>query len=249
MKFIRVLAFGAAIICGFDANAVLIPTSATIYLDGQAGSWVSGALPAPQVTWTQGSNGTVSTYIHPYWHDAVVISIFNATTSWQFAFAAPTNDPAGGLSSGNVPGVGYYANAVRWPFEPYNQPGMEVSGNGRGENTLTGWFDILDLQLNAAGTEITSVAIDFDQWGGTEAQSGPSLYGSIRINSDLPVDLRPVPEPSTWLLMSLGLLYLGRTTLRGAFQRAQRLCSWRMGPQRHATTRLSANSSSVESAL
>jgi len=40
-----------------------------------------------------------------------------------------------------VPGT--YLNATRYPFQAANVPGLDVSGEGRGSNTLTGQFTIV----------------------------------------------------------------------------------------------------------
>lgn len=206
---------------------VSTPASATIYLDGQAGDWVSGALPTPQVTWTQGVSGTVSAYISN-WARAPVVSLFTPITSWQFAFAAPTNDPLNGIFGGAPPTVGFYGNATRWPFEKYNEPGISATGGGRGVNTASGWFEVFEITLNADQSEYLSLAVDFQQWDttlGIQDPSGPSLYGSIRVNSTIPIHMRPVPEASTGWMLLAGMLtllvwtkHVGQTTRRSSMR-------------------------------
>src|SRR5262249_1104079 len=66
----------------------------------------------------------------------------NSLDYWNLNFAAPFNAPL-------VPG--YYPNAQRFPFQASNVPGLDVSGQGRGSNTLTGNFTILQAIYAANG--------------------------------------------------------------------------------------------------
>jgi uncharacterized repeat protein (TIGR01451 family) len=67
---------------------------------------------------------------------------------------------------------------ARWPFQTSIQPGLDVSGDGRGCNTLTGKFLVLDATY--VGTTVQSFAANFEQH--CEGQTIP-LYGAIRFNS------------------------------------------------------------------
>lgn len=73
-----------------------------------------------------------------------------------------------------------YENATRYPFQSPTLPGLDVSGDGRGCNTLTGRFDILEISY--ASGQISSFAADFEQHceGGT-----PALFGSVRYNASV----------------------------------------------------------------
>lgn len=102
-------------------------------------------------------------------NDPDVVNIdFQDSNFWNFDFAAPD---ATGLTQG------LYLNATRYPFNPATEPGMSVYGAGRGCNTLSGQFNVLQMQNDAAG--IQSLAIDFEQH--CESQT-PALYGQIRYN-------------------------------------------------------------------
>ncbi len=95
---------------------------------------------------------------------------YRGTTWWDLNFAAP---------NGERLRPGPYEDATRFPFQSPTEPGLDVSGDGRGCNTLTGRFDILEISYDASG-EIDRFAADFEQHcEGME----PALYGSIRINS------------------------------------------------------------------
>lgn len=70
---------------------------------------------------------------------------------------------------------GYYGDLSRYPFHNPATGGLSWSGNGRGCNTLTGWFVVDEVTyFNAA---ITAISLRFEQHceGGT-----PALRGQIR---------------------------------------------------------------------
>ena len=70
---------------------------------------------------------------------------------------------------------GLYADLQRYPFHNPVKGGLSWSGDGRGCNTLTGWF-IVDSVTYASGV-LSSVDLRFEQHceGGT-----PALRGQIR---------------------------------------------------------------------
>ena len=102
-------------------------------------------------------------------------------------------------------------DAVRFPFEPAGSAGMDISGDGRGSNTLTGVFTILDIDFGANGA-INSFAATFEQHS---EGSTPALFGSFAFNSNA----FNVPEPKPLYLLVIGLLglsILSRITRRRA---------------------------------
>jgi hypothetical protein len=119
-----------------------------------------------QLTGLDGNfSGTAST--------SVASITFQGSDFWTLSFAAPAGSPL-------VPGT--YEGAFRHPFQPAGSPGLSVSGEGRGCNTLTGRFVVHAIEKS--GTTLTRFEADFEQHceGGTSA-----LFGSIRLNSDRPV--------------------------------------------------------------
>ena len=82
-------------------------------------------------------------------------------------------------------------------FNSPTRPGLDFSGNGRGNNTLGGWFDVLQVEYLPGGG-IGAFAVDFRQYDESEQMTGPSTYGSLRINSSIPLhftDLHATPTP------------------------------------------------------
>lgn len=99
---------------------------------------------------------------------------------WNLELAAP---------EGASLSVGSYANATRWPFQETTAPGLTFSGNYRGNNRLTGSFNILESNVADDGT--FSFAVDFLQYD--EESTNAWIKGAIRYNSEVPVNLTPEP--------------------------------------------------------
>lgn len=77
-------------------------------------------------------------------------------------------------------GVGSFEEATRFPFQEPGEPGLSVSGRGRGCNRLTGRFEVLEFATDASGG-VTNLAIDFEQ----HCEGGdPALFGVIRVNAE-----------------------------------------------------------------
>lgn len=73
---------------------------------------------------------------------------------------------------------GYYANLERYPFHNPIAGGLNWSGQGRGCNTLRGWF-VVD-SVNYVGGVLTAIDLRFEQH--CEGQL-PALYGKIHWSS------------------------------------------------------------------
>ncbi len=106
------------------------------------------------------------------------VTVSDNSTGLNLDFASPTNTTLR---------VGRYAAAERYPFNSPLGAGLSVDGDGRGCNTLKGWFSVKEYELNSAGA-VTRLAIDFVQ---NCEVTGPPLYGAIRFNSQYPLT---VPE-------------------------------------------------------
>jgi hypothetical protein len=151
----------------------------------------------------------------------------NPSVWWNLDFAAPGNLRL-------APGV--YEHATRFPFQQATAPGFSVSGEGRGCNTLTGRFEVLEVTYGPSG-EVLTFAADFEQHC---EGLGPALTGSIRYNAG------PVPSRCTSRTVTLSGLndevsasVTNATTLsalRGVLSQAQRALD-RSSP-RTARTRL-----------
>jgi hypothetical protein len=103
------------------------------------------------------------------------VSVSGNGEYWTFIFAVPEGAT---LAAGNR-----FAAAHRYPVNSPTDTGMEVTGNGNACNTLLGWFEVLDYQLDAHG-KLSSLAIDFVQ---NCEVTMPPLFGSVRVASDVPL--------------------------------------------------------------
>lgn len=87
---------------------------------------------------------------------------------------------------------GYYGNLARHPFHNPVNGGLSWSGEGRGCNTLAGWF-IVD-SVTYEGSVMTSIDLRFEQ----RCEGGASaLHGRVRWNAnDSAAAPRPVAPPA-----------------------------------------------------
>jgi hypothetical protein len=70
--------------------------------------------------------------------------------------------------------TGYYPDLQRYPFHDPTKGGLSWSGDGRGSNTLTGWF-VVD-SVGYVNGELTSIDLRFEQ----HSEGGaPALHGAI----------------------------------------------------------------------
>lgn len=155
--------------CLFTLMAGVLPAHAqttALFFDSQPGDYIGQGR---QQTWTSADLPfTASSF------DASQVTISaraaDFSTWWDLRFAAP---------AGTSLQPGIYENAVRASLQNPVSPGLDVSGSGRGCNTVIGRFQIHEITLGAGGT-VTRFAADFEQ----HCEGGaPALYGSVRYNS------------------------------------------------------------------
>jgi hypothetical protein len=101
----------------------------------------------------------------------VSITFSNGSDSWSLDFAAPDAIPLQ---------MQAYPNATRFPFQDPDEPGLSVSGQGRGCNTLTGEFEVKQIVY---GPIISFHATFVQHCEGF----GPALHGEILYNSSDPL--------------------------------------------------------------
>jgi len=191
-----------------------LANNAEVYLQGDPGSWVGGAIGAPSVTWIHGIDGIFSSSTAST--GQINIS-YQSDADWSFNFASPTYNSQTNTNTGTPLKVGMYLNATRYPFNSPTKPGMSIYGNGRGDNTSDGWFDVLDVAFDGSGN-LLRLAVDFKQYDETNTMSGPGIFGSLRYN-DPGIALNttgasPTPVPAAVWLLGSGLLGLAGASRR-----------------------------------
>jgi hypothetical protein len=99
---------------------------------------------------------------------------FDGDSSWTLDFAGIGNAP---LQSGVL-----YSNAALYPLQTVNQPGLDVYGDGRGSDTVTGQFYVLSIGYNADNSIASFEAILEQHSGGAV----PALYALVCYNYSKP---------------------------------------------------------------
>jgi hypothetical protein len=96
-------------------------------------------------------------------------------TLWDLDFALPADA---------LPVAGRYTGATRYPFQTSTIPGLDLSGDGRGCNKLSGDFTIREAAFAANG-DVISFAADLVQ---RCEDVQPPLVAEVRFNSTVPLD-------------------------------------------------------------
>jgi hypothetical protein len=99
--------------------------------------------------------------------------------------------------------VGDYEGATRYPFNSLaGTNGLDISGEGRGLNTIYGDFIVSQVSYDASGN-ISSLAATFDQYatynGVPDFSRG--LHGEVYFNCAPPT---PTPAPAAIILLFSG---------------------------------------------
>lgn len=100
---------------------------------------------------------------------------------WFVDLAAP---------GGRPPPPGAYPGAMRNPFEPPGVPGLDINGEGRGCNELTGRFDVAEAAYGRQG-DVRRIRATFVQHCEGAA---PALRGEVRVGTTVRAILRVVPR-------------------------------------------------------
>jgi hypothetical protein len=156
----------------FIGSASALAGQNVLYYQSQPGDFVGLGAEATFI----GTDGTFNTL--PASPDTARVRFFtpNFTHFWDLIIFSPSN---------TVLQPGAYEDAQSFPSVAH--PGLNFTGEGRGCNTLTGRFDVLEIVRDANGV-IIQLAVNFEQHC-TDSNNAiqPGLLGQIRYNSDVPV--------------------------------------------------------------
>jgi hypothetical protein len=117
-----------------------------VHLDGDPGAYIFSGSETDQVTTWSPINGNANN--DTFWFEC-------SPGGWMIAFSS--------RQLGHPLAVGRYDNAMRFPFESSGHPGLDISGNGRGCNTETGWFEIESISGGPANSGFTELTATFEQ--------------------------------------------------------------------------------------
>jgi hypothetical protein len=95
--------------------------------------------------------------------------------------------------------TGYYANAQRTAFRTAGHPGLDIYGNGRGCNTVSGAFEVRVLAISNGLISRLDLLYEQHCEGGT-----PALFGEVRINDPSATQAVVSSTSITWPYMPLG---------------------------------------------
>jgi hypothetical protein len=113
------------------------------------------------------------------------VRVQGATDDFTLELMPPKGETfPGSVSPILYPGV--YEGAVRYPFQAAIDPGISISGDGRGCNEITGTFEVRESFFGAVGIPVTLWAT-FEQ----HCEGGaPKLVGEIRVDADTALYVR-----------------------------------------------------------
>jgi len=144
---------------GVGSAAACLGGGNVIFYSGDPGDWVfSGTTTITQGTWgASGSARNLTVHVDPS----------NGTTQglwWNLNFST--------RQVGQDMGVDVYTQAERAPFASPGHPGIDISGDGRGCNTITGAFQVESIRWQ--GSALKDFTASFEQHceGGTPALRG-----------------------------------------------------------------------------
>jgi hypothetical protein len=149
-------------------GALDVPTSGTyLYLYSETGDWIGAGLEQLYTSadstfhldFPEGSNSESAWLVQG-----------NYVHWWDVQLGAPI---------GQALLEGSYLGAGRYSFRPDNLPGMDIGGDSRGCNTLTGRFDIDEI-TRAANGQILTFQATFEQHC---EGAVPALFGRLRVES------------------------------------------------------------------
>jgi hypothetical protein len=146
-------------------------------------------------------------------HVSVSVSGFNSDW-WSLDLAAP---------SGQSLAPGIYDGATRWPFQGAG-PGLDLSGNGRGCNTLTGTFTIQNVVFGPRGY-VQTLDATYEQHceGGATAARGEIHIANPAAPPQLAIGLKVATDGTAstlngnaYLHGTVGCTAAAKVTLSGA---------------------------------
>ncbi|MFF2136737.1 hypothetical protein [Streptomyces sp. NPDC058193] len=157
------------LLSGTQAHAQPV-TDGSLAFSGDEGDWISGG---ESYAYSTDSQDTVSVTGSSD-NRVVSVSVAGANGDWWYLDLAA---PAGATLA-----PGTYDGATRYPFNEAAEPGLDLSGNGRGCNTLTGTFTVTAIEFGPRGY-VEELDASFEQHceGG-----GSAARGEVHIDNPAP---------------------------------------------------------------
>jgi hypothetical protein len=154
-------------------GSIAVPTSGSfLYMNSEAGEYVGRGIEQLFTSTDSMVGGSMLTTVGDYFRGRIVQG--NNVHNFTVDIAAPAGQPLA---------VGNYVRASRASFRPAGSPGLDVFGDGRGYNDLTGRFDVDVLSFWPNG-DIKVFQATF-----RIGAAGPQLYGRFRLETAPPLQL------------------------------------------------------------
>jgi hypothetical protein len=157
-------------------GSIAVPSSGTfLYMNSEPGDYIGQGIEQLYTSDDSTIRGSIAQDGGGFFASAIQ---GNYDHWWYVDLAAAPGDPFV---------EGSYTGALRYPFND-GAPGLDVSGDGRGCNTLTGRFDVNEIEHASTGELLVFDATFEQHCEGAD----PALYGRIRIeNAPPPPDVTP----------------------------------------------------------
>jgi hypothetical protein len=153
---------------GVSALPAAAQSTTALFFDSQAGDYIGQG---QQNTWTPSTRQFTSRT--EFGMLTVMVLKPSGFGGWSLDYQLSFHMPFGGALA-----VGTYERAQRGAFAA-NRPGLDINGNGRACNEVTGRFQIYEIEYDAGGA-LTKLAVDFEQHC---SDAVPALFGALRYNS------------------------------------------------------------------
>ncbi|MGW2831820.1 hypothetical protein [Streptomyces sp. NPDC001286] len=157
------------LLAGTEAHALPV-TEGSFSFSGDDGDYISGGRSYTYATASQDRMNVSGNTDN----GVVTVSVDGANGDWwTLNLAAPT---------GKALTPGTYTGATRYPFNEATEPGLSLSGNGRGCNQLTGTFTISAVEFGPQGY-VKKLDASFEQHC---EGSTPAARGEVHIENPAP---------------------------------------------------------------
>jgi Ca2+-binding RTX toxin-like protein/methionine-rich copper-binding protein CopC len=146
----------------------------SIHLESEPGDWVGQG----QLYSFIDGIGEITAFAYDATGDGLVdgleVSYDDDVHSWDLRFSTTQ------LGTNLVPGT--YLNAERYALASPGHPGLEVTGDGRGQSFVFGSFIVDDAVFDYSGPSptVVSLSITFEQH--SEVPDAPALFGTVNVN-------------------------------------------------------------------
>jgi len=207
MLLIKRILFGGLILLGVRCLMPSVNAATFFYFSSSPTAWVGGGQTLTNTSVSDSRTGNLGAYTD---------SVHFTAGGYELVIVGP---------GPTLAHTGYYPGATRWPFMG-SGPGLSFTSPGRGDNTLSGWFNVLQADYDQSG-QPAAFAVDFVQYD--EGNVTRWNRGSIRFNSDIPAPGPPPPMLISKFVRTNGIVQftvIGPSDTNCIIQVSSNLVTW-----------------------